>query len=111
MGNKWLGVATVAAIGVAAAAWVGADAAERIDRAGEHVVHAVEQAGLTEADHVLGLLDHHHDRRVDEDPDGQRNPPQRHDVRAETEVVHRNECGDDGDRECHDRHERRSHME
>ena len=38
-------------------------------------------------------------------------PPQRHDVGAETEVVHRNEGGNDGDRKCHDRNERRPNME
>src|SRR5699024_12407294 len=37
---------------------VGADAADRVDRAAEHVVAALELADLLDRDDVLGLLDH-----------------------------------------------------
>ena len=44
MGNKWLGVATVAAIGVAATAWVGADAAEKMKKMMEKMSVAEQRA-------------------------------------------------------------------
>ena len=43
---------------------------------------------------------HHHDRRVDQDADRQRNPAQRHDVGAHAEGIHGNECGDNGNRQA-----------
>ena len=44
MGNKWLGVATVAAISVAATAWVGADAAEKMKKKMEKMSVAEQRA-------------------------------------------------------------------
>ncbi len=44
MGNKWLGVATVAIISVAATAWVGADAAEKMKKKMEKMTEVEKRA-------------------------------------------------------------------
>jgi len=44
MGNKWLGVATVAAISMAATAWVGADAAEKMNKKMEKMTEVEKRA-------------------------------------------------------------------
>ena len=44
MGNKWLGVATVAVVGVAVAAWGGADAAEKTEKKMEKMSVAEQRA-------------------------------------------------------------------
>ena len=59
---------------------------------------------------AIGVVDHH-DRRVDEFANRQRDARKRHDVRRHAEVVHRDERGDDGDRQRDDRDERRAHVE
>ena len=48
---------------------------------------------------------HHHDRRVHQNPDGQRQSAERHNVRTDFQVVHWNERCDDGDRQGQDRNE------
>ena len=58
----------------------------------------------------IRVLDHH-DRRVDQDTDGQRQAAERHDVGGHAEVVHRDERGHHGDRQRQNRNERRSEME
>src|SRR5438067_8377104 len=52
----------------------------------------------------------HYDRGVYKNTDGQRQPAQRHDVRADMQVIHRNERGDDSDRQSNDRNQRRTEV-
>ncbi len=44
----------------------------------------------------IAILDHHNGR-IDEHADGQRQPAQRHDVGADVQVIHGDECGQHGD--------------
>jgi len=56
---------------------------------------------------AVAVLDHH-DCRIYEDSDGQSKSAERHDVRADVEVVHRDERRNDGDWQCEDRDQRRA---
>ena len=53
---------------------------------------------------------HHDDRRIDHRADGDGDAAERHDVRGESEPVHREEREDDRDRQRDDRDERRAHV-
>src|SRR4029077_5436372 len=52
----------------------------------------------------------HNNSRVYEDADGQRQSAERHDVRADVEVVHRDEGRNDSDRQSENRNQRRTKM-
>ena len=52
----------------------------------------------------------HHDGRVHEHADGQRQSAQRHDVRADVQVVHGNEGREHGDGQRQDGHQRRAEV-
>src|ERR671935_83420 len=47
-------------------------------------------------DVAVCILDHH-DRGIDENTNRERQAAERHDVRGDVEVIHRDEGGDDGD--------------
>ena len=49
---------------------------------------------------------HHHDRGVDQHANRQRQSAERHDVGADVQVVHRNERGDDRNRQRENRNQR-----
>ena len=59
---------------------------------------------------LVGILDHD-DGGIDHRPDGDGDPPQGHDVRRKSHIVHRDEGEEDGDREDQDRHQGTSEVE